>query len=114
MGDDIANSDFAKAIQAACNEAEDAPAEKSGTGWKGSIDGFCPVQGVGQVDDKFWYFRARHDEWSFEVYTKSCERELPKEDPIWLTVGEHDNASWMKFSEAWALIEDSIAKYRSR
>lgn len=108
----LANSDFAKALQAACDEAEDAPAEKSGDGWKGSIGGFAPVQGDGQVDGKFWYFRARHDSWSFEVYTKSCRTELPDESPLWETSGKYGNASWMKLSEAWGLIEASLAKYR--
>ena len=32
-----------------------------------SLDGMCPVQGVGRILDKRWYFRARHNGWQFGV-----------------------------------------------
>lgn len=34
----------AKSIRASVDECEDAPAAKSGEGWDGEIEGFCPVQ----------------------------------------------------------------------
>lgn len=110
----LRNSDFGKAIRQQCDEAEDVPAERSGDGWKGSIYGFCPVQGHGSVDNLFWYFRSRHEEWRLEVYRTSCDAELPPDEQIvWSASGEYEgdqpNAGWMKFSEAWDIIEESIA-----
>lgn len=119
MGDwleDLRNSDFAKAIRKQCAEAEDMPARRGGEGWTGCIGGFCPVQGEGFVDGRFWYFRARHDEWRFEVFSVDGRDGgmLPGDDKIiWSADGEYEgdqhNAGWMKFSEAWALIENCIA-----
>jgi hypothetical protein len=103
-------------IRAACECAEDAPASREGEGWEGSIGGFCPVQGEGTVDGRFWYFRARHDDWSFEVFSVGWapDEGLPGDDKIvWSAEaeyeGEQPNAGWMKFSEAWDIIENCIA-----
>lgn len=93
----------------------EAPKEKSGPGWMGVLDGACPVQGDGFVDGLPWYFRARHEEWRFAVAS------TPEGDAVdawageggFLSEGEHDNASWMPYAEAWALIECSIAEFRS-
>lgn len=100
--------------------AEDAPFERTGEGWEGRIGGFCPVQGDGTVDGKTWYFRARHDEWSFEVWDESLgpEGRLPTSEPRWWVVspygeGDHD-ASWMPFSHAWRFIDESIAAGRAQ
>ena len=106
-----------EAIRAQCDEQEDAPAEKSGDGWAGVIGGACPLQGHGHVDAHFWYFRARHDSWSFEVYPTSTEEELPPDEELtWDRYGSYagdaHNAGWMKFSEAWPLIESHIALFR--
>lgn len=115
--DALRNSDFGKAIRQQCEESEDVPAQRAGDGWQGTIYGFCPIQGDGTVDDRFWYFRARHEEWSFEVYDVSTKPELPGENHlVWDMYGSYNgdahNAGWMKFSEAWALIEQKIAAYR--
>jgi hypothetical protein len=112
----LRESDFGKAIRKQCDEAEDAPPKRDGDGWTGSIYGFCPVQGHGSVGNLFWYFRARHEEWQFEVYTSSCEEQLPPGDPVWSAEAEYEgdahNAGWMKFSEAWDIIEKCIAMGR--
>ncbi len=114
---ELQNSDFGKAIRAQCDEQDDAPGEREGDGWKGEIGGSCPLQGHGSVDDRFWYFRARHDEWRFEVYTKPCDHELPGDDDmVWDMYGSYTgdahNAGWMKHSEAWVIIESKIAAFR--
>jgi hypothetical protein len=111
---ELQNSDFAKAIRAQCDEQEDADWERSGDGWKGSIGGSCPLQGHGSVGNLFWYFRARHDEWRFEVYPTTCAGALPPDETmVWSAEAEYEgdapNAGWMKYSEAWALIEECIA-----
>lgn len=114
--DDLRNSDFAKAIRKQCEEAEDAPADRSGEGWAGIIGGFCPVQGHGHVDGRFWYFRARYDEWRFEVYSEPCDADLPGDDKlVWSREDEYlgpTSAGWMRFSEAWRFIEQSIDAFR--
>jgi hypothetical protein len=102
-----------------CDKAEDAPPTRDGDGWRGRIEGFCPVQGYGEVDGLTWYFRARHDAWSFEVWREPFQANgrLPEPDALWATFdeygeGDHD-ASWMPFSHAWKYIEESIAKGRA-
>jgi hypothetical protein len=92
------------------------PTTSGGEGWAGSLYGACPVQGEGVVDGRPWYFRARHDEWSFSVAAASDG------DPVgirwgdgegFVVEGEHENASWMPYAEAWVLIERSIAEMRA-
>lgn len=106
----LRESEIAQHIRARVAEVEDAPGERTGGGWKGSVGGQCPVQGEGTVDGLSWYFRARHDEWSFEVWRGPFREdgELPIGDPIWSARGEANDASWMRMSEAWSLIEAAI------
>lgn len=107
--------DFGKTIAGICDDLEDAPFDREGEGWTGHLEGFCPVQGWGSLDGLHWYFRARWDDWSFEVYPTTCEDELPpSETCIWFTQGGYGNASWMKYSDAWSLIEGAFAAFRSR
>ncbi len=97
------------------DDLEDAPFEKAGDGWAGHLEGFCPVQGIGTVGDLHWYFRARWDSWSFEVYPTTCEGDLPASSTcVWFTEGDYGNASWMKYSDAWSTIEGAIAAFRAR
>ncbi len=116
--DELRNSDFGKAIRAQCDEQEDVDGQREGPDWKGSIYGACPLQGHGTVDDRFWYFRSRSDEWRFEVYTKPCDDALPGDDAlVWdrygSYMGDAHNAGWMKYSEGWTIIEMHIAAYRA-
>lgn len=98
-----------KAIRDTCNKLEDMPAKQSGKGWKGRIESFCPVQGYGSVDKLFWYFRARHNDWQFEVYSKSCEDILPYDYMVWSAQNRYaGDASWMPFSDAWKIIKACI------
>ena len=111
---------IAACVRASVDECEDAPAARAGDGWDGQIDGFCPVQGLGHVDGFSWYFRARWEEWRFEVYDAPfrCGEgvwRLPDADPFFEVGGDADgDASWMPFSEAWRHIEASIADFRAR
>jgi len=106
------------AIRENSAKAKDAPTMREGPGWAGMIEGFCPVQGFGNVDGLNWYFRARHDAWSFEVWREpfGIDGALPDGDPIWSADGEYGDgehdASWMPFSVAWQYIEASIATGR--
>lgn len=104
-----------KAINESIEKCEDALPTRESVGWQGSIYGFCPVQGTGTVDGLCWYFRARFGEWTFTVWNEQFTSvgEIPSTPPRWETAGEHEDASWMKYSEAWKCIEDSIASGRS-
>lgn len=113
------NGPLATHIRAECDKAEDAPPTRDGDGWRGRIEGFCPVQGYGEVDGLTWYFRARHDAWSFEVWREPFQPDgrLPEPNAMWMAEaeygeGDHD-ASWMPFSHAWQYIEASIATGRA-
>jgi hypothetical protein len=66
----------------------------------GDLTGFCPVQGVGTVAGRRFYFRARHDSWSFSVAYS------PEDDPVDIQLpdqgflregifGTREDASWM-------------------
>lgn len=37
------------------------------------VYGWCPVQGEGWVDGHAWYFRARGEQWSFQVADEPYE-----------------------------------------
>lgn len=114
------NGPFATAIRKNVAQAEDAPSVREGDGWAGMLEGFCPVQGYGHVDTFNWYFRARHESWSFETYSAPFgpHGELPEEEAIvWETRADYGtetfDASWMPFSDAWRFIEESIAAFRT-
>lgn len=101
----------------ALERLEDAPAERVEDGWQGQLYGACPVQGQGDVDGFHWYFRARHDAWSFEVYSTPFEADgglPPDHTRVWDVEGEAGDASWMPYSEAWQRIAESITSFRRR
>ena len=43
---------------------------------KGTLDGLAPVQADGTINGYLFYFRARHNEWTFAI------SENPKVDPV--------------------------------
>ena len=68
--------------------------------------GHAPVQALGSVGGREFYFRARHTEWTFEVATESGA--LPSDigvEPVFDRSGAHENASWMSLEEAIAIIK---------
>lgn len=98
----------------AFSEQEDAPANIIGDDWSGHLSGTCPVQGFGTVQEREWYFRARHETWRFEIYKIDSDPPgLPHDtDVIWTASDEYNgsgaNAGWMRYSEAWTIIENCI------
>ena len=102
-----------KSVQANVEASVDAPYEDSGDNWVGYIYGHCPVQGEGTitVNDQTltWYFRARHDNWSFEV-----DENNDQSSHYVFYKGEYHNASWMKYSHAWQIIQSCIDKYQTK
>lgn len=81
--------------------------------------GACPVQYEGKLEDgKFFYFRARWDEWDFgvgdsrdEAVTQSMLIE-PTGFARTGEVGDGDfSASWMGHAEAERIIHACVAEY---
>lgn len=95
-------------------DLENADADQSGEGWKGTVNGFCPVQGDGTVGGFWWYFRARWDDWSFDVFSAKPEWDGTAYDAfVWGTAGEYDNASWMPYADAWKLIKEQLSAFQA-
>lgn len=78
------------------------------------LGGSCPVQGEGTVDGREWYFRARGQEWSFEVYS-SAEESEGNAPPLWWTWedwGTWPDAGYMPDDEARRKIDVSVERFR--
>ncbi len=74
--------------------------------------GYAPVQAIGTVAGREFYFRARHTEWTFEVATESGD--LPSDigvAPVFFREGTHENASWMPLNEATAIIKRNALEF---
>ena len=95
--------------------------QRSGPGWRGRLDGYAPVQGEGSVDGHAWYFRARHQEWSFEI-AEPAEVDWTDVD-VGLQVGgwrvqdeawgeDAYAASYMPYATAWTIIQQCITRFR--
>lgn len=70
------------------------------------IGGYCPVQAEGYFDDRRFYFRARGQHWSLEVY----------ETPVWEQFGFWPYgpfaAGWMDEADARRLIMRCYEMYK--
>jgi hypothetical protein len=114
----LSDKAFMDRVKANRSEQLDAPAEQSGEGWEGRIEGACPVQGYGTVGARTWYFRARGDAWSFEVFDGPFQPDggLPAGDAVWLMereFGVWPDAGWMKSSVAWGFIREALTAYHA-
>ena len=116
----IRNSALGRAVRERGAEQMDTATKRSGDGWSGEVCGACPVQGSGSVGEYSWFFRARYDEWSLDVYAEpgragyfGWPADGAKPVASWGgTYGAAFDAGWMKYSEAWALVESSLAAFR--
>lgn len=76
--------------------------------------GNCPVQLHGEVDGKWFYFRARGQHWSFEVAAN--ESEWLADNLIFQIEREYGtepySAGWMPLHEAFGLVAKGIADFR--
>lgn len=76
--------------------------------------GSAPVQALGTIAGREFYFRARHNKWDFEV--SAVDGQLPTDtgaDPVFFKNGEFANASYMPHDVAMALIERCAEEYLS-
>lgn len=111
------------AVMDSLDAQNDAPCDREGIGWHGTLGGACPLQGDGVVDELPWYFRARGASWGFGVAATSggdpveaCFGSAPEGSFYAAGEAEGDGAwsgSWMPHSEAWRHIEASIAAFRA-
>lgn len=65
-----------------------------------------PVQAIGNVGEREFYFRSRHNEWSCEV--SNINQQLPSDGQApdgFIRKGQHSNASYMALREAIRIID---------
>jgi len=89
------------------------------------LGGLCPVQGDGLVDGHRFYFRARGEGWTFDVWALGVGLtgdglgpmfDLPEEDPVFSTGCPYKpdipfEAGYMPDDEARVFIEESARKF---
>ncbi len=92
-----------------------------GDGYVVPFCGACPVQGYGQIDGHFCYFRARHDSWRVEVFaegagvteqnyvSKWCDDGVR---PVFTHHGDAENSGWQPAACSIAQIEEAAAAFR--
>jgi hypothetical protein len=77
------------------------------------VYGACPVEAVGTVCGRDFYFHARDDRWSFEVADSRGDlpsHTHPVEDGL-LHEGNHPTASWMSHREAVEIVIRCLQEY---
>ncbi len=85
------------------------------------IEGNCPVQAYGTIDDRTFYFRARYDEWQLGVgdnETQAIDATMYITLPVGLWACEKDygdgfDAGWMPKIEALVFICQAADQYRA-
>lgn len=77
------------------------------------VYGNCPVQAFGTVLDREIYFRARHDDWSFDVADRAGN--LPSDgygrSDGFYREGRYSNAGWMPLQEAVNIVVKCLREY---
>ena len=80
------------------------------------IYGDAPVQAIGTVFGRTVYFRARHDEWSFEVADEADN--LPSDGQAGPTgffkTANYAKASYMPLTEALKIVEEGLHEFANR
>lgn len=81
-----------------------------------SMGGNCPVQAEGSFDGERFYFRARGDEWSLNVWTGTDDYETAANPDEWWIEREYGSgyeAGWMPLHKAIGFICDGVEEYRA-
>jgi hypothetical protein len=77
------------------------------------VYGNCPVQAFGTVLDREIYFRARHEDWSFDVADGAGN--LPSDGYLgsdgFYRAGRYSNAGWMPLQEAVKIIVACLREF---
>ena len=84
-------------------------------GLHGRVDGACPVQGDGMIDEYAFLFFAQNDAWSFEVIRRLDDPcNAPESDCMFRLEGNAAAASYMDADEAGQIIRGCAEKFHSR
>ncbi len=70
------------------------------------IQGNCPVQANGKIGKDKFYFRARHENWQFEVYDKEDTNKI-----VFSCEGEYETAGWMYIKDVFGFIGEQLQEY---
>lgn len=73
-----------------------------------TIGGACPFQAEGVWDDQFFYFRARHGEWTLEIGPTS-------DDAVWgelIAEGDDPTGGHMSDKDARSIIENAYEAWK--
>jgi hypothetical protein len=77
------------------------------------IYGKCPVQAFGTVLGRDLYFRARHQDWSFDV--ADCQGNLPSDgyqaSDGFYREGKYPDAGWMPLRDAVKIIAKCLREF---
>jgi hypothetical protein len=80
---------------------------------KFEVYGNCPVQAFGTVLDRELYFRARHEDWSFDVADRAGN--LPSDgyraSDGFYCEGKYSNAGWMPLRDAVKIIAKCLREF---
>ncbi|HXT40710.1 MAG TPA: hypothetical protein VN887_11920 [Candidatus Angelobacter sp.] len=86
----------------------------------GCIYGHCPVQAQGAVRGRSFYFRAKHDEWSFSLAMRpdtesvdicSSAQGFYRSGSYGKAHGRGPDAGWMPYDEVEQIIRRCIDEY---
>ena len=73
--------------------------------------GLSPVQAVGELDNLELYFRARNNEWSFEISNENGNLPSDGFEGGFIRKGKFSNAGFMPFKQAHEIIDVCIGEY---
>jgi len=106
---------FASAIRERCREQQ---GDDTGVMVADGIDlaitcGACPVQIEGTVDGMGLYFRARHGAWRIGI-APTVDDAVMGVGAVYSADGDDDAEGWMPHAEAWRVVRESIAAWRTQ
>jgi hypothetical protein len=73
--------------------------------------GEYPVQALGEIRGRDFYFHAKHYEWEFEIADAAGRLPSDGGKPEFVRRGKHPNASYMPHDEAASLIDSFLREY---
>lgn len=75
------------------------------------INGIAPVQAVGTIANRDLYFRARHEEWTFDISNEAGQLPSDGFEGGFFKKGRFKNAGYMPYIEAEKIISDCVKEY---
>lgn len=84
------------------------------------IDGSCPVQATGIIDDhSAFYFRGRHEQWQFVAGPKELNTDdlvgvklkLTQDDRVFILEGDDDERMYLDYDHVRNVLQDYAQQY---